>query len=140
MDSGQREGYISSFFELEFADLGQTWLLGEVDWFGYLLTEDIDRDETTKPYGLLVPQMIDDRWVLGICPTTFVSYIENDEEMNVWLEYWLAYVRDYLHQIAEAEHDLTFGELQERVVVALEDQIPEICFTAYEMKNRVDTR
>lgn len=128
--------YISSFFEFEFAELGQTWFVDEIDWLSLMLNPDVDPEEHTKPYGILIPHYIENRWRLGVCPPRLASYVESDEELKVWLEYWLAYVKTHLHLLGEAERDLSFSELAQRVRVSLEDEAPDLCFDAYEFKER----
>ena len=131
MDTKDRITYAQMNIEFEWNFAGNVLFVSEENWEErFLKAETVDPLNAHKPYGLVVPSLIKDDWVLGVCVPLLLRPVEycGEQDMNRWLEYWMAHMAKHLFVLAEAaefgESNLPLEEIEQRVLDRFEQEDP----------------
>lgn len=129
MNRDEKVTYVESAAHIELDRLGNVVLFSPEIWEEkFLARPDVDPLNVHKPYGLVVPQFVNDEWAIGLSASHLVRPVEDrdDRDLNQWLEYWFAHiglhlvVMSWAHELGESS--LSFEDVERRVDAELATQ------------------
>lgn len=115
--------------QIELERIGSVLYYPERIWETEICTRtDLDPLNHHKPYGILVPQLVDSKWTTAISAAHVIKPLEgyDDDDLNRWIEYWLTHlalhvvIRDWEEQ--NGNYDITEEEEEREVDKELEEQ------------------
>lgn len=127
MTENERVTYAELAIQIEMERLGTVFLYTKDVWEEKFLSRaDVDPLNVHKLYGLVTPQLVDNKWMMGFSAFHLIKPLENhdDRDLNLWLQYWFAHTA--LHfvildwAINLGDRDLPLEEVERRVEAEME--------------------
>lgn len=122
MTPDERVIYAQQMLAHEFEHFhAEVFFFTEEQWVVHVLSvPEADPTGAHKPFGLTGPAAVNRKLYIGLCVPAMIRPLahHSDEDLQVWLEYWVMHTAMHIVVVAEAvrhnEH-LTLAEVEEQV-------------------------